>query len=116
VLAYENGLIRVFLNLILNSIEAFKNKKRKIITINFSKFGKNYLKITIKDNAGGIDKENLDKIFQPYFTTKHPSQGIGVGLYISRQIIESFQGKIKVKNGKDGACFEVFLKLKERVE
>ncbi|EHT5380387.1 ATP-binding protein, partial [Campylobacter jejuni] len=53
---------------------------------------------------------------QPYFTTKHPSQGIGVGLYISRQIIESFQGKIKVKNGKDGACFEVFLKLKERVE
>lgn len=116
VLAYENGLIRVFLNLILNSIEAFKNKKRKIITITFSKFGKNYLKITIKDNAGGIDKENLDKIFQPYFTTKHPSQGIGVGLYISRQIIESFQGKIKVKNGKDGACFEVFLKLKERVE
>ncbi|EAK9985921.1 PAS domain-containing sensor histidine kinase [Campylobacter jejuni] len=116
VLAYENGLIRVFLNLILNSIEAFKNKKRKIITIAFSKFGKNYLKIKIKDNAGGIDKENLDKIFQPYFTTKHPSQGIGVGLYISRQIIESFQGKIKVKNGKDGACFEVFLKLKERVE
>lgn len=114
VLAYENGLIRVFLNLILNSIEAFKNKKRKIITINFSKFGKNYLKITIKDNAGGIDKENLDKIFQPYFTTKHPSQGIGVGLYISRQIIESFQGKIKVKNGKDGACFEIFLKLKEQ--
>ncbi|EHQ1143266.1 PAS domain-containing sensor histidine kinase [Campylobacter jejuni] len=96
VLAYENGLIRVFLNLILNSIEAFKNKKRKIITINFSKFGKNYLKITIKDNAGGIDKENLDKIFQPF--------------------IESFQGKIKVKNGKDGACFEIFLKLKERVE
>lgn len=116
VLAYENGLIRVFLNLILNSIEAFKNKKRKIITITFSKFGKNYLKITIKDNAGGIDKENLDEIFQPYFTTKHPSQGIGVGLYISRQIIESFQGKIKVKNKKDGACFEVFLKLKERVE
>lgn len=118
VLAYENGLIRIFLNLILNSIEAFKNKKRKIITINFSKFGKNYLKITIKDNAGGIDKENLDKIFQPYFTTKHPSQGIGVGLYISRQIIESFQGKIKVKNGKDGACFEIFLKLKRegRVE
>ncbi|RQD67690.1 PAS domain S-box protein [Campylobacter hepaticus] len=112
VLAYENGLIRVFINLIFNSIEAFKNKKRKIITINFLEFGKNYLKIKIKDNAGGIDKENLDKIFQPYFTTKHPSQGIGVGLYISRQIIESFQGKIKVKNEKNGACFEIFLKLK----
>ncbi|AXP08854.1 PAS domain S-box protein [Campylobacter hepaticus] len=112
VLAYENGLIRVFINLIFNSIEAFKNKKRKIITINFLEFGKNYLKIKIKDNAGGIDKENLDKIFQPYFTTKHPSQGIGVKLYISRQIIESFQGKIKVKNEKNGACFEIFLKLK----
>ncbi|MBM0637451.1 PAS domain-containing sensor histidine kinase [Campylobacter sp. VicNov18] len=116
VLAYENGLIRVFLNLIFNSIEALKNKKRKVITIAFLKFGKNYLKIKLKDNAGGIDKKNLDKIFQPYFTTKHPSQGIGVGLYISRQIIESFQGKIKVKNEKDGACFEIFLKLKERME
>ncbi|MDN2852059.1 ATP-binding protein, partial [Campylobacter jejuni] len=41
---------------------------------------------------------------------------IGVGLYISRQIIESFQGKIKVKNGKDWACFEIILNLKERVE
>lgn len=102
--------------MILNSIQAFKNKKRKIITIAFSQFGKNYLEIKIKDNAGGIDKEILDKIFQPYFTTKHPNQGIGVGLYISRQIIDNFQGKIKIKNGKDGACFEVFLKLKERVE
>lgn len=54
--------------------------------------------------------------FLKYPLQKHPSQGIGVGLYISRQIIESFQGKIKVKNGKDGACFEIFLKLKERVE
>lgn len=112
VLAYENGLMRVFLNLIVNSIEAFKNQKNKNITLSFSKFGKNYIKVKIKDNAGGINKEDLDKIFQPYFTTKHPSQGIGVGLYISKQIIESFGGKIKAIIEKDGMCFEIYLKLK----
>ncbi|EAH4912364.1 PAS domain-containing sensor histidine kinase [Campylobacter coli] len=113
VIAHENGLMRVFLNLIINSIEAFKTQKVKNIIFSFSKFGKNYIKVKVKDNAGGGDEDILDKIFQPYITTKHPSQGIGAGLYISKQIVESFGGKIQVKNIKDGACFEIYLKLQE---
>ncbi|EOI4779142.1 ATP-binding protein [Campylobacter jejuni] len=113
VIAHENGLMRVFLNLIINSIEAFKTQKVKNIIFSFSKFGKNYIKVKVKDNAGGVDEDILDKIFQPYITTKHPSQGIGAGLYISKQIVESFGGKIQVKNIKDGACFEIYLKLQE---
>lgn len=113
VVAHENGLMRVFLNLIINSIEAFKTQKVKNIIFSFSKFGKNYIKVKVRDNAGGVDENILDKIFQPYITTKHPSQGIGTGLYISKQIVESFGGKIQVKNIKDGACFEIYLKLQE---
>ncbi len=113
VVAHENGLMRVFLNLIINSIEAFKTQKVKNIIFSFSKFGKNYIKVKVRDNAGGVDENILDKIFQPYITTKHPSQGIGAGLYISKQIVESFGGKIQVKNIKDGACFEIYLKLQE---
>ncbi|HEH5471986.1 TPA: PAS domain-containing sensor histidine kinase [Campylobacter coli] len=114
VLAQENGLVRVFINLILNSIEAFTTQETKNIIFSFSKFGKNYIKVSVKDNAGGIDKSILYKLFQPYVTTKHPSQGTGVGLYISKHILESFGGKIQAKNTRDGVCFEIYLKLQER--
>ena len=68
--------------------------------------------ITIKDNAGGVPKEFMEKIFDPYFTTKHQSQGTGLGLYMSTQIIQNhFNGHIKVKNIKDeygqGAYFTI---------
>jgi signal transduction histidine kinase len=66
--------------------------------------------IQVRDNAGGMTKSVMQKIFEPYFTTKHKSQGTGLGLYMSRKIIEDrFNGKLNVKNLNNGTCFEITL-------
>ena len=62
--------------------------------------------VTIEDNAGGIDPKIIDRIFEPYFTTKHKSQGTGLGLHMSYKIVtESLKGSIYVKNTNNGAKF-----------
>jgi signal transduction histidine kinase len=62
--------------------------------------------VTIEDNGGGIDPKIIDRIFEPYFTTKHKSQGTGLGLHMSYKIVtESLKGSIYVKNTNNGAKF-----------
>ncbi|MFA6685604.1 MAG: ATP-binding protein, partial [Arcobacteraceae bacterium] len=109
----ENLLAQVLLNIFSNAKDALVhgNHENKQVSINLAK-EKNNIVITIKDNAGGVPKEFMEKIFDPYFTTKHQSQGTGLGLYMSTQIIQNhFNGNIKVKNIKDeygqGACFTI---------
>ena len=77
--------------------------------------------LIIKDNAGGIEKEIISRIFEPYFTTKHKSQGTGIGLYMSLEIIKKHMfGNILVSNKKyfyndieyEGAEFIVELPIK----
>ena len=64
--------------------------------------------LSIQDNGGGIEQENITKIFDPYFTTKHQSLGTGLGLYLSKIIIEeSMNSKLYVENIDDGACFYI---------
>jgi len=68
------------------------------------------INILIYDNAGGIDDANINKIFDPYFTTKHFSEGTGLGLYISKMLIhESLNGSLNVTNTQEGACFHISL-------
>ena len=68
--------------------------------------------IMIEDNAKGIKKELLTKIFDPYFTTKHQFQGTGLGLYMTKTIVENhLKGKLEVKNTKNGALFTISLKI-----
>lgn len=111
ILGIKDDLIRVFFHLIMNSIEAYGKEKNKEIFITMSKFSKNYVKISVKDKAGGI--LFLDKVFEPFFTTKYPVQGAGLDLYFSKQIIESMGGQIKVSNSKKGACFNIYLRQDE---
>jgi two-component system C4-dicarboxylate transport sensor histidine kinase DctB len=99
--SYYNELSHVFLNIISNSKDALcsnVDKNDRIIKIIVNKF-KNHLVINIVDNGGGIPKDILPKIFEPYYTTKYKSAGTGIGLYMSKQIIEKhMNGEISCKN------------------
>ena len=64
--------------------------------------------VTIQDNAGGIPKDILDRVFEPYFTTKEQGKGTGMGLYMSKMIIvDNMSGELRVVNGKNGAIFTI---------
>ena len=113
VLGVANELSQVIINLIQNAKDAFilndiKNKKITIVLREEQILNKKYSLLEISDNAGGISKENIDKIFEPYFTTKHKSQGTGLGLFMSKMIIEkSLDGTIKHKNITEGSTFTI---------
>ncbi|WP_419770107.1 MAG: sensor histidine kinase [Candidatus Marinarcus sp.] len=97
---FYNELSHVFLNIISNSKDALsvKHEKQRLIEIVVKKLN-NKVKINIYDNGGGIPKEILPKIFEPYYTTKYKSNGTGIGLYMSKQIIEKhMNGSISCKN------------------
>jgi len=100
---YPGKLNQVFMNLLANAIQAIDKKGTITITtsITGSLIGnsdKRWVHISIKDTGSGIPKENLEKIFQPFFTTKGVGRGTGLGLSISFGIIESHNGKIDVKS------------------
>lgn len=96
---YYNELSHVILNIISNSKDALKNsEKDKAIKIVLKEY-KEKARILIYDNGGGIEEEVIPHVFEPYFTTKYKSAGTGVGLYMSKQIIEKhMDGNIKCKN------------------
>lgn len=102
ILGLKNEFIQVILNIISNAIDAFENKKddKKFIFID-SKKENNNLILIIKDSAGGIKDDIIDRIFEPYFTTKHKSQGTGIGLYMSLEIVKKhMKGDIFVSNNE----------------
>ena len=117
---FENELLQVIINILNNAKdELFKKDIERYIFINAYKEDGNYF-INIKDNAGGISEEIIDRIFEPYFTTKHKSKGTGLGLYMSQEImIKHIGGTIGVFNEKytykdedfTGARFEIIIPL-----
>jgi CheY-like chemotaxis protein len=109
----DNGqLQQVFLNIILNAKQAMSEASHKgklTIETNVDKSESNII-ITFKDNGPGIEKENLDRIFDPFFSTKEAGKGTGLGLSICYGIIKEHNGKIYVRSsaGK-GATFTIEL-------
>lgn len=102
ILGYNNAFAQVILNIIKNAedilIEKAIRPKRIQITLEALK-EESLARVTIVDNAGGIPFEDVQKVFEPYFTTKHKSVGTGIGLYMSKQIIEKqMSGAIEVSN------------------
>jgi len=109
--SYENELKQVILNLIKNAEDALMEKRVKNPYIKISTFKKgNDFVLEVSDNAGGVPKEIIDKIFDPYFSTKTKRDGMGLGLYMSKIIIEEHcNGKMEVYNDKMGAVFRIVL-------
>jgi signal transduction histidine kinase len=117
VLGFPSEFQQVILNLIGNAKDALIENKIENPTIKvklFSDDSKGYIKIS--DNAGSIDEKIVDKIFEPYFTTKEKDGGTGLGLYMSKMIIEkNMQGELSFSNNEEGS--EVLILLdKERDE
>ncbi|NPA59239.1 MAG: PAS domain S-box protein [Epsilonproteobacteria bacterium] len=104
---YENELKQVLLNLIKNAEDALLENNiqdAKIIIESYDNI------ILVKDNAGGIPTNIIDKIFEPYFSTKLEKNGTGLGLYMSKTIVEEHcNGKLSVTNDEDGAVFKIEL-------
>ncbi|AXX90345.1 histidine kinase [Arcobacter suis] len=100
VCGYETELIQVLINILNNSKDAleFLNENEKFIFIDIFRED-NKAVIEIKDNAGGIEEEIIDKVFEPYFTTKHQTQGTGIGLFMCKEIINKhMNGQINIIN------------------
>ena len=104
----ENEFKHVILNIINNSKDAFNEnstKDRKIII--FTQKNDSSRKLMIQDNAGGIPEYIISTIFNANVTSKTDGKGTGIGLYMTKQIIEKYSGSINVKNANEGALFTI---------
>ncbi len=105
--AYDTELLQVILSILKNAQDNFKVKKTKSPLI---KIVTENNKVTICDNGGGIPDNIIDKIFDPYFSTKSDKNEVGLGLYMSKMVIEGHHGgKLSVENSDGGACFIIKL-------
>ena len=119
---FRNEFIQVIINLLNNAIDALllnNSEDNRYIEIEELLYKDKY-QLKIKDNAGGINDSLLEKIYEPYFTTKHKSQGTGIGLYMSLQIInDHMKGDLRVENidiivnndSYRGCCFIIELPI-----
>lgn len=108
-----NEFIQAIVSILTNIFELLEERQLQHVTVEIViKKDKNDVLIEIADTAGGIAEENLFKIFDPYFTTKHQSMGTGLGLYIAKMIIEeTMQGSMRATNKQNGALFSIRIPL-----
>ena len=105
---YKGELQQAILNIISNSKDALISNKTKQPMIKLALTQDS--KIEIQDNGGGIPKHLMDRVMDPYFTTKEPGEGTGMGLYMTKMIIEdNLNGKIKIQNHLNGVLITIDL-------
>ncbi|MDX1809812.1 MAG: ATP-binding protein [Sulfurospirillaceae bacterium] len=111
VYCYPNEISQALLNIISNAKDIMLENTINNAKISIKAFTKGEKHIvTIEDNAGGIKVTPIDKIFEPYFSTKHAKSGTGIGLYMTKTIIEkNNNGKIEIANSPTGAIFTIIL-------
>lgn len=114
---YPNELIQVIVNICKNSIDSFRKReiRDRVISIDGEVINMNF-HLTIKDSAGGVESDFIDKIFEPYFSTKG-KQFYGVGLFMSKELIEKhMQGSIQAKNIENGLEVKIVIPIFDKKE
>jgi len=108
--SHPNEYGQALLNILMNARDALVERKvpDACIVLHFFKTEGQRVVVTVADNAGGIDEKIIDKVFDPYFTTKGPDRGTGIGLYMAKTIIEkNMGGHLTVCNTAEGAEFRI---------
>jgi len=111
---YANELSTVLVNIFINAKEAIIRHDIQNSKITLKEYTRDdIINFEISDNGGGIDEEIIDKIFEPYYSTKEEQHGVGLGLYMCKTIIEMhFNGSISIKNQNDGVTVHITLPIK----
>ena len=115
--SYPNEIKQVVLNLLKNSQDALLETKVENPYIKIRTYREDNVRILeVCDNAGGVPEDLMSKIFEPYFSTKKKKDGTGLGLYMSKTIIEEHcNGTLGVTNGEEGAIFRIALPLEDGI-
>jgi len=116
ILANRNRLQQVFMNLIINAIDAMKEKKG-VLKLRTKTSINNSVRILIKDSGCGIPKENMSRIFDPFFTTKAQDRNTGLGLFVAYGIVKDYKGNIRVESGsRKGTTFIITFPAEESLQ
>jgi signal transduction histidine kinase len=102
--ADQDLIQQVMINLMVNAKDALQRKKNKMILLHALNKNEKVI-IQVRDNGPGIDQENIDKIFIPFFTTK--KKGSGIGLSLARQIMRMHKGSIYFTSNEEGTTFNL---------
>lgn len=110
---FKNELSQVLLNLLRNAQDALlENDSKNPLIVITVKSNNNIIELSIADNAGGVPEAIIDRIFEPYYTNKEEGKGTGIGLYMSKIIIEDhMDGQLNVQNSNEGAIFTILLNV-----
>ena len=104
-----NQLKQILLNIIMNALQAMENSGGKLL-VKTAVAGSDNVSFIITDNGPGIPAEAIERIFDRYFTTKKPGEGTGLGLFVTKSLVENMGGKITVSSRKGGGtAFKVTL-------
>jgi len=112
VIAEPIRLEQVMVNLIMNALDAVQQTHDPSVRVSW-KICPNTeeVEILVEDNGPGIESDCKEHIFDPYFTTKSPGKGLGLGLSISYNILQDFDGRISLMDTTEGACFQMMIPM-----
>ena len=103
------ALFQVIVNLIRNSCDALEKISDAWIEISWEELNENQIELKVADSGRGIPAEIQDKIFEPFFTSKSPGKGLGIGLNLCQKILEKFHGKLVLDKNAKNTCFVITL-------